>query len=444
LKAALLPGAALPLAVLLGAALLAFQTAGLRAPGNEDPVSHLRYERAVQLSPGAVGETCAVLDAQAFAHMASRSGNDFRIFRDDARSSVEVPFALTESGAEPGDAQPAAVENVAVQGGNTLDFDLAMPRRAYTAVELQLAANNFTAEATVSGLDRAAGPSTPLGVFMLFDLAHEHLARSTELPLQESRFPILHVRLRLWGVVPAATMIAGATVPPSREAQTLHTVVASTTDVKATDEGTRSIAELEIPAHVPVEGVRVTLDPAWQGSFLRGVTVQGEAEDGAREDVQGQIWRVMRAAGPDGAHPLHASRLAIEAVLAVNLRSKAKITISIENGTNPPLPVRSVQLEMRQRMFCFNAAANAHYTLRYGDAGMPPPVYTHAYLVDAAVQAQRSMLGPETINPGFRQRPRTRQAGKARSQTFWIGMLLVITFGGTLALHRVRHERKKA
>ena len=88
-------------------------------------------------------------------------------------------------------------------------------------------------------MDTLRGKATALGSFTLFDLAAQHLSRYTTIPLQESTFRYLHVELQFricagveadhWPFSPA--IVLGATVPPSREAQTLYTTVAETASI---------------------------------------------------------------------------------------------------------------------------------------------------------------------------------------------------------------------
>jgi hypothetical protein len=426
-----------------------------------DPTQHLRYQRAIEMPPlsrGASSTVCAVLDADAFVHAASRSWDDLRVYREaDAGSvPVEVPFTLLESEADSDDNVSATVENLAAHG-DVLSFDLAMPGQAYTAVELHLAAKDFLAQATVS----SAG-GQPLGQFTLFDLSREHLARSTELSLQETRLPRLHVVLRIWQpdgtpvTHPSPEMMQGADVPPSREAQTLYTTVAATTDVHAEgpDPLGYSVATLIVPAHVPVERVRFVLDPAFAGSFASKVaigaspTFPGDDTIGGAESVQAVVSRVDRPARA-GAPPVHYASLAVDDTLGSNLRQPARVRIYVQKLDGRPLPLRAVELQMRQRSFCFTATPGERYTLRYGDTGLSPPVYqempdtlpnTFAEHVPPS-PAQQAQLGPEQRNPAFVDRISPFSVGGSHPEMFWVGLLSMVTLTGALALHRMRPVR---
>ena len=216
------------------AAVLLWQSGPMQVDLISADPQQMRYERQLALPTGADGWACAVLDADVFAHAASRSSDDLRVFRsDEAVRDVEVPFAFGESEAQPDEVVLALPSAVQVRG-NRMSFNLAMPARAYSTIDLQLRARNFDGIATVTGLAANGRERKPMGQFPIFDRSEQALGSSTALPLEESRVPALHVELTLTGVDGqpyaglTAAQIAGASVPPSREAQTLYTPVAAT------------------------------------------------------------------------------------------------------------------------------------------------------------------------------------------------------------------------
>jgi len=444
----------LRLTALLAAALL-WQASDFNAPRTDaapaaDP-QHLRYERALTLPGSSSGMACTMLDADAFAHSASRSGDDLRVFRvADGAAPVETPFALSESAAQPDEVASAAVQNLGQRGGD-LVFDLAMPQRVYSEVDLQLGAKDFIATAKVSGSDGRGGPVTSLGSFALFDLTQQKLSRSTSLPLQESTFPLLHIELHLAspaggtfaGLSPS--IVEGATVPASREAQTLYNVVASTNSVK--QKGAETLATINVPAHVPIERVSFILDPAFKHEFLRAVSIQA-GKGGAQENIDGEIWRVTRPGF--GAEPaIHDAKLSVDAVMASNLRGSATITVAVKNGNDVPLPIRAVQLEMRQRTVCFEATPASAYTLRYGDVALRAPVYDikasggFARLYAGETKPIVATLGAERINPDFKARADTRPYSERHPELLWIGLLAAVAALGATALHSVKQQGRK-
>jgi hypothetical protein len=196
------------------------------APSNNAERAYFLYQRSIV--PAAPGLNCAVLDADIFAHSGA-SLKDLRLFPQTAEAR-EIPYAITLSEPIQPDAESARVLNLGLRNG-VLSFDLAMPNRPYTDVVLSLAGQDYIATATVTGLGHPGdGNGTRLGDFTLFDLTSQHLSRSSTLPLQESSFPYLHIDLAptaapgTRGFDLAPGMVLGASVPPSREAQTVFYV----------------------------------------------------------------------------------------------------------------------------------------------------------------------------------------------------------------------------
>jgi hypothetical protein len=417
-----------------------------------DP-QHLRYVRALTLPQGASGVACTVLDASVYAHTASSSADDLRVFRVEGHTKPqEVPFVVSYSEAQPTDAQTAAVRNLALRNG-ALSFDLDMPPRAYTQVDLQLSAHNFFATAEVFATNPTLGSPKPLGVFTLFDLTQRHLARSTSLALQEATFPHLHILLRLRTLDGKPfphlnpSIVQGATVPASREAQTLYTVVASANTI--TQQGTSSLAQLDIPAHIPVERVQFVLDPAYKSDFLRNVSVIAHADthqpDQPQESIDGLIWRVTRPADATaGAPAIGAAELSLPAVIASNLHDPATIRVAIANPAQPPLPLRAVQLQMRQRTLCFDAVPNATYTLRYGDNDLRASVYDLGDLATLPAKPLIATLGTEQLNPGYIQRHIASTYDQRNPNLFWIALLAAIAvLGSFVSRHAMRQGRRR-
>ncbi len=452
-------------------------------PSAQASPQDFRYVRSLSLPKGASGVACAVLDAGVYAHASSPSLDDLRIFRmaergqEDGRTQ-EVPFVIRYSQAEPSDEQTATVSHLRLHRGE-LEFDLAMPARAYTQLDLRLAARNFIATASVTGLQpsstfRGDRPMVrSLGEFVLFDLTAQHLARSTSLAFQESRFPTLHVRLRLRSLNGAAfpnlspAIVQGATVPASREAQTLYSVVASTSAI--VQNGGTTIAEFHVPAHVPIERVRFILNPAGSPvsahpppsseplQFLRRVEVTAQAEDEPadaegllsssgqavppQEVVSGEIWRVARPAAL-GSPQVRAARLTLAAVLASNLNHPATVRVVVEDQGQPPLGIHAVQLEMRQRTLCFDALAGARYELWYGDPGLgdDEPGDGWGELASLPTAPMAAKLGLEEINGGYIRRPVESTYGQRNPDLHWIILLAAIAVLGTVVSRQATRQ----
>ena len=406
---------------------------------------HLKYERSLMLPPRVSGAACAVLDANVYAHAASWSEGDLRVFRaTDLKKDEEIPFVVSYSEAQPTDAVTATVQNLSLRDGE-IAFDLAMPKRAYTVVDLRLAAQNFIARADVSGSDGKGGAVKSLGSFTLFDLTQKHLARSTSLALQESSFAELHVGLSVHRADGSAFphlsegIVEGATVPANREAQTLYTVVATTDRVSQQDAST--VAQVDIPAHVPVERVNFVLDPTYESNFMRRVFIgAGRNAQHPQETIDGEIWRVTRGEDVSGDPAIHASKLAVTAVIASNLREAAMVRVEVRNGGEPPLPVTAVQLEMRQRTVCFDAAAGSTYWLRYGDDALRASVYDLDGLAKMTASPVVAVLGPEELNRAYVARKDAKTYNERNPEMYWVLLLAAIAALGALAS---RHTKRR-
>lgn len=432
--------------VTLLSAMLLWQLVGVPVVYGADG-EPVHYERNVGLPAGASGQACAVLDGAVFAHAAHASASDLRLYESGpGASNLEVPFAMTVSAAQPVETQTATVEHATVSNGR-LVFDLAMPPRAYTDVNLQIDAKNFLGAAEVWGSE-GARPVKMLGTYPIFDLSGQGLARSTVLPLPESSFPALHIELQLMdseghalaSVSPA--MITGAGVPPSRSAQTLYTTVATSPAMEA--QGQWSLTTLTVPAHLPLERVHFVLDPTYTHSFSREVTIAatpiGTGYDavGVAESLPGEIFRVDRPL-PDGMPAIHTQQLSVDTLLGSNLRDSAKVLATVQNGAEPPLPITAVELQMRQRRLCFQATPGESYVIRYGDPSLRPPVYAYARSFVASATPIDAVLGPERVNAHFVPR-RQDDSNSLRSQTPWIVLVAVIMISGVVGLQSMRRK----
>jgi hypothetical protein len=421
-------------------ALLLWQAAD---PGLRTPVADrqfLRYQRTITLPEGA-GQTCVAIDPQIFPN-AGPSLKDLRIYQE-GRQGREIPYAITLSEPAQPDSDPARVLNLGMRG-NTIVFDLQMPSRPYTEVALDLAGKDYLATAIVSGTtDPHSAASTHLGEFTLFDLTGQHLSRNNTLHLQESSFPYLHIELtaspapgnRSFTATPQ--MVEGATIPPSREAQSLYTTVARATAF--TQRGRRTIASFTLPERVPIERISFALDPGFKANFSRDVKISDRPENtppSAAETIAGTILRVhLTQTGRD----IHQQQLSIPATLGSNLQSPATAEVAVENGDDAPLPLTAVHLEMRERKLCFDAPTAEPLTLFYGDPALTAPQYDYARLFSTAGAIHTAKLGPQQTNPTYRPRPDSRPITERHPDLLWIALLAVVC---SLAVVAIRASKR--
>lgn len=420
-------------------AMVLWQTAAHVAP---EP-RHFRLARAVTVDAKSGARACAVLDGATYAS-AKPGLADVRLFA----GTTEVPYALTMSETAAG-AENAQVLNLGERGGH-LQFDLEMPRRPYSSVDLKLAGQNWIASAKVYGKAGVGDTCCTnaqlfLGTFTLFDLTGQRLGRNTSLPLAESTFPFLHVELAARaapgfpGFAAAPGMVEGASVPPSREAQTVYTTVAATSELK--QQGQASIATFSVPAHVPVERVSFAIEPDDQTNFSREVRITakaaGSGEDRARaldETVDGTISRLRLT---EGGEEIRQESLAVPATLGSNGASAATISVAIENGDDKPLAIRAVRLEMRERKLCFDAPAGP-LTMYYGDDRLAAPVYDYSRLFQTNDKVVAAQLGAAQANQGFVARAESRTLLERQPEILWVALLAVVGVLGAVAVRSAK------
>jgi hypothetical protein len=360
------------------------------------------------------------------------------------------------------DSEEARVLNLGMRSGR-VSFDLEMPRRPYTSVALDLAERDYIAIADVTGstsLDFAN--ATNLGRFTLFDLSAQHLSNSTSMALPESSFAYLHVELSLSaapGRAASATplnrpgIVKAANVPPSREAQTVYTTLQQTSTV--IQRGRESIATFEVPVHEPVERIAFALVPGFKGNFSRAVQITARVVPGSNpvlgeDESSGQdqsppaneveAGSILRVHETEDGHDLAQESLAVPAAIGSNMQHAARLEVAIENGDDPPLPVSSVSLEMRQRRICFDPSFGASpLTLYYGDSALDAPTYDYSKLFRPAAMPLTATLAPETLNPNFEARPENRPFTERHPELLWIVLLAVVC---VLALTAIRAAKR--
>jgi Protein of unknown function (DUF3999) len=416
--------------------LLLWQTTATPEP--TDP-HYLRFERTITVPAGA-GQSCAIIDPALFPH-AGASLKDLRLFQKNR----EIPYAITLSEPQQPDSDTAVIRNLGLRGRNIV-FDLEMPNRPYTELTLDLAGHDFIATAAVSGTrDPNYANQTNLGEFTIFDLASQHLSRSTTIHLQETSLPYLHIEL---AVSPAAgtktvdtspqalqKMVQGITVPPSREAQSLYTTAAEASSI--IQRGRQSVATFALPQRIPIERVSFSLSPAFKANFSRDVTITDHPTatpnpaDALSETLAGTVFRVHLT---QGGREIRQEQLSVPATLGSNMQSAATVEVAVNNGDDAPLPIAAIRLEMRQRKICFDAPKAEPLTLFYGDAALTAPQYDYTRLFTPSSEFHTAKLGPEQFNPAYRNRPDARPLTDRHPHLLWIALLIVICILAIIAI----------
>ena len=432
--------------VLLGSWLL-WQSVSLVNIGTAAAPEHLQWQRAVVLPGKLSGPVCAELDAQVLAHAGSGAHTDLRVYRGfpGAPAQAETPYLLTESGPEPVGDAAAEIRNLR-RAGSALLFDLKMPIRTYSEIDLRIRLHDFVGTVLVSA-DSTRKERTALGSFGIFDLTGQDLGSWTVLGLEEGSTSLLHLELTLR--TPAGKLIrnlplavlAGVSVPPSRLRQTVFEPVLS---AEAEMRGTSTVSIFHVPAHVPVERIRFELRNGFPGNYARSVTVRAKTDGDPAAETEvmdaGNIEHVRWASGDSRLTPIDVTENTVNATTGATLAGPATIRVSVLNGTEPPLPVRRVTLEMRERKICFVASPGAQYTLRYGDPALAAPIYDMSTSEAAGKPAGIATLGPEKRNPAWEPRRERRPYLDRHPEVFWLTVLVCGGLMGATGLHLVEQR----
>lgn len=442
-------------------AALVWQSALLVNIGAPADPEHLRFERTVHFSSGSDHDivACAVLDAAVLAHSAVPGGGDLRLYRGYPGSPLqaETPYLLTESGPEPVDAvslKPYAI----TRNGDTLQFDLRMPPRAYSELRLRLRAGGPPQDFIGTVLVRApvtdpqvrpgrgGAKLVSLGNFAVFDLQHAGLGRWTTLLMAESAAPVLHLALTLRTpagqpmAIPSAPFIESVDVPPSRERQTAYTPVATTTTFS--QRGDATVGTLHVPAHVPVEELQITLKPGPHPNFAQDVVLSARSDDDPFNEPEsldaGLLQEVRLPSGDPRLNPIDVEEAKFPSTLGATLASAATVEVAVANKAGQPLPLVAATLAMRERRLCFDALPGATYTLRYGDAALAAPFYADAPRL--ATTPLAATLGPQARNPHWTPHRDTRPFFDRHPELFWILVLACTGMMGGTALQFVQHR----
>ena len=395
---------------------------------------YFRYERPVlntpqEMAAKTTAQTCTALDAAAFAHAAAGMG-DLRLYRD----GVETPYVIRMAVQAPAAQQALTPLNLGLRGGKAV-FDAAMPEGKFSDVELTIGAENFIATVSVSGSSaESGGRETKLGAFTIFDLTKQRLGRSTVLHLPESDFRYLHFEVA--GPLTPEDF-TGISTMRSAASQPRYTTIAASSSV--TVKGHDSVIEFTVPAHVPVERVEFAVG-ASPANFSREVRVAvEEIDERPASDVSPAPQRSMssgnllRIHSVQNGHRIDAENLAVDAP-AMQFATPSKWTVSIDNGSDTPVAIESVRLEIVERNLCFDATAQSHYALYYGDPALEAPRYDYATLFAPEADSVRASLGPEQANGEFQARPDARPFTERHPALLWVALLAVIGLLGLIAV----------
>jgi hypothetical protein len=333
---------------------------------------------------------------------------DLRLYDGEA----QVQYALSEqTGGVSSEQLEAKILNLGSIAGHTeLDIDVGAISE-YDRVRLQIDAKDFVATASVAGSNALGqGPTTELGSSTLYDFTREALGSNSTLKSPPSSFRYLHVKLSA-GIHPQ--QVKGATVSNVREKRASWINVGSCT--ASAQRGRSTVIACDVPAKVPLNRILIDVAPS-RVNFRRAVTI---ADATGAQVGGGEISRVRIN---------RAGMLVTSEELAVSVfsRSSGRLTITVDNGDNPPLEFTRVQPLAVELRFYFDPQGKTSLKLYYGDEKLSAPVYDYArffHLDDSAAQAK---LSPGARNEAYTGRPDARPWSERHQAVLWLAMLLAV------------------
>jgi hypothetical protein len=356
-----------------------------------------------------------VVDSEIWSRARPNLG-DLRIY--DGQEQVQYALSV-EAGSTSTQEAAARILNLGTKGGHT-EFDLDMGQIAeYDRIRLSLDAKDFVVTAAVEGRNELEDRSAvKLPASTLYDFTREALGNNSVLKLPTSSFRYLHISLTP-GMPPG--QVKGAAIYNLQETKAIRTSVGSCT--AATQEQRRTVINCESPAKVPLDRLRFEVNPG-QVNFRRTVTITNS--NGGYEG-SGEITRVRLSRG---------GRSVVSEELEVPLTGLAsgRITVTVDNGDNPPLAISAAQLLSTERRVYFDPSQKTALTLYYGDDKLEPPLYDYAHFFHADPAAVEAELGPAAHNEAYRGRPDERPWSERHNTILWLAMLAAVAVLTALAI----------
>jgi hypothetical protein len=370
--------------------------------------STFRYTRTLNASGG--GPVAFDADGPLFAH----AGGDVANLRVLDANDDQVPWRAWPE--RPVGPLPVRVLDAGRSDGAAVALlDLGPGHAVHDSLELDIPGGNFVGTVTVSGSDDRA-TFTHVGSSRVYDIVGARGgARSTLVSFAPSDFRYL--RLRATGVA----RIAGATVSGRAQRPTFMALRARTT-IRNTARTT--VVSLDLGyEHMPVDAVRVR---AATPRYDRMVQIAAGRPGAQMSATPEPAYRYYGTASPP-----------IDAGLTGRL-----VTVTIENGDDPPLRGLHVEVLARPRTTLVEGGHRLPLRIVYGGRGHPHPQYEFARLPRSTLglgQLRRGTLGPEQTIASFTPAPDTRSF--AAKHTWLVNAALalaafVVAAGGLVALRR--------
>jgi hypothetical protein len=360
-----------------------------------------------------------ILDEEVWNHSRANLA-DLRLYEGETR----VPHVLIEQrGGISSEDRPVKILNLGSVAGRT-ELDLAVGEVAeYDRIRLMLEAKDFVAKVTVRGMNALGQkPGTELGSSTLYDFGREKLGANSVAQLPPSNFPYLHLKFSS-GIRPE--QIKGASVYNLQDKKAAWTNAGSCQLSAQTPRQTQLTCTT--PVKMPLDRILFQVAPG-QVNFRRPVAV---TDSKGRQVATGDISRIR----------IHRGGTAVVSEnLSVTIPGicSGRLTITVDNGDDPPLAFPNVQPLSIERRLYFDLKGSSSLKLYYGDDKLSAPTFDYAKFFREDPAAAQAQLGPGAHNPAYTGRPDVRPWSERHQIVLWVAMLLAVAVLALLALRGFR------
>lgn len=392
--------------------------AGFAAPTAEPAIPYFTSVRGVQIAQPD-RQNYFVVDEEIWDH-ARPDLADLRLYDGEA----QVQYVLSaQNGGVSTEEQGAKVLNLGSIAGH-VEFDIDVGTiTEYNRVRLRLDARDFVTTASVAGTNTLGQvATTQLGTSTLYDFTREALGSNSELKLPSSSFRYLHVKLSP-GIRPQ--QVKGATVSNLHEKQANWTNVGSCSSPEQKDRLT--VIACDVAEKMPLNRI-LSQVASGEVNFRRAVSI-ADAKGG--QVGGGEISRVRLN---------RAGTLVTSEELAISVFSKpsGQITLTLDNGDNPPLSLTGVQpLSVEHRIY-FDPQGKTTLKLYYGDEKLSAPIYDYARFFHLDESAAPARLGAGSHNDAYTSRPDARPWSERHQAVLWVAMLLAVAALAAVAVRGLK------
>ncbi len=391
------------------------------APGDPEPsIAYFSHVRDIAISTPD-RQNYLVVDQNVWGQAREDLG-DLRLYD----GMDQVPYELkVEQASTASHESEAKILNL-VRSGNHTEFDLDVsPATEYNRIHLTLDRKDFLVTASVEGRDTLVGgkPSAGPNPSTLFDFSREHLGSNSTITLPLWSFRFVHVRLSP-SILPVE--VKRATVDQLLEKKAQWSDAGS---CRLAEQQKRStILTCDVSPRMPVDRVHFDV-AAGQVNFRRSVSVADET------GVQAGAGSINRIRMNRGGTTVDYEDLDIGIFSA-----HPRLTITVDNGDDPPLKLDAVRPQAMERRLYFEPQGRAGLKLYYGDPKLGAPVYDYAKFFHEDAGAVRAQLGGELKNATFTGRPDDRPWSERHKAVLWVAMLLAVAVLTMLAVRGLRTE----